>query len=383
VTRGQDAIYNKDLYDKEMYRVLEEYARGAHVRAVEEHVEEHVESHAGGGEEHVEDSEGGQSSPLFVYYAHQIVHVPIEAPPPGWTKNCTGITEKSRHTYCTMLAAVDDSLRRLVDDLKKKNMWDDTILVVTSDNGAMPNVPGSIVPSAGVNFPYRGGKGTAFEGGVKGIGFVTGGKNIIPAAARGTRNSALLHAVDWLPTLVNMAGPGIPEPQAGKKPEEVPQENIFLKKDSEPVKKSLRSSGELPSNLDGFDLWDVLVNNATDPRNYLPLNVNHGIEYPSSGHQVSPPAPSSLPSPSLPVSLLPPPFSPLLSRIYRDWNLIYQEVSGPVFAYDGWFPAPPSPIPPFSLPLPVSLLPPSLHPPPLPPPSPHHSRSLSFTEIGN
>lgn len=48
-----------------------------------------------------------------------------------------------------MLAAVDDSLRLVVSELSKKGMWDDTILVVTSDNGAMPHVEESIVGSAG------------------------------------------------------------------------------------------------------------------------------------------------------------------------------------------------------------------------------------------
>jgi len=188
-----------------------------------------------------------------------------------------------------MLAAVDDSLRKLVDRLKEKGMWENTFLVVTSDNGGMPNVEGSIVPSAGVNYPYRGGKGLAFEGGVKGIGFVNGG--VIPGEVRGTKNTQLIHAVDWFPTLVNLAVNG-----------------------SEGCAGNGRCKA-LPANLDGYDLWDVLMNNASIDRTVLPLNINHEFGYPSSGHQVA--------------------------IISGDWKLILQEISGPVFNYDGWFPAPP------------------------------------------
>ena len=36
------------------------------------------------------------------------------------------------------------------------------------------------------------------------IGFINGGDNFIPAAARGTKRPALMHAVDILPTLVGL-----------------------------------------------------------------------------------------------------------------------------------------------------------------------------------
>jgi arylsulfatase B/arylsulfatase I/J len=61
-----------------------------------------------------------------------------------------------------------------------------------------------IAASASSNWPLRGGKTTLFEGGVRAIGFLNGGANFIPAAARGTKRSALMHAVDLLPTLIGI-----------------------------------------------------------------------------------------------------------------------------------------------------------------------------------
>ena len=58
------------------------------------------------------------------------------------------------------------------------------------------------------NYPLRGGKGTLFEGGVKGASFVHGWglKNVA-----GTRNKGMLHAADWYLTLANVTGARIPE----------------------------------------------------------------------------------------------------------------------------------------------------------------------------
>lgn len=260
------------------------------------------------------DPQGGK--PLFMYYAHQVAHVPLDTPPSKWFQNCTHIKDPKRNTYCAMLAAVDDSLLQLIEKLKAKSMWDNTVLVVTSDNGAMPNIPGSFIGSAGVNFPFRGGKGTAFEGGVRGVGFVQGGDKVIPASARGTTISGpLLHAVDWFPTLLNMAtATNTSETRA----------TVITKSTSHPVELSPKKLA-LPDNLDGFDLWDVLVNNATISRTALPLNINYHIQFPASGHQIA--------------------------LIVGDWKLILQEVYGPVFNYDGWFPAPPAqPVPPPTVP---------------------------------
>ena len=183
-----------------------------------------------------------------------------------------------------MLAAVDDSLRLLVSSLQKKGIWNDTILVVTTDNGAMVDAADAFPASAGVNFPLRAGKGTVFEGGVRAIGFLQGGDNTLPSVARGqVVSEPLLHIVDWFPTLLNMTACGL----------------------------------ALPDNLDGKDLWDVLVNNVNQTvRTVLPVNINFNISFPNSGYQVA--------------------------IIQDHWKLVLQQITGPVLLYDGWYPPPPA-----------------------------------------
>ena len=49
--------------------------------------------------------------------------------------------------------------------------------------------------AGGSNHPYRGGKATNFEGGVRVPTFVSGG--LLPAAMRGKVLTGLVHVADW------------------------------------------------------------------------------------------------------------------------------------------------------------------------------------------
>ena len=56
------------------------------------------------------------------------------------------------------------------------------------------------------NFPYQHGKGTNWEGGVKGVGFVAGGARGGLLLPPGSESTALMHVTDWLPTLCEIGG---------------------------------------------------------------------------------------------------------------------------------------------------------------------------------
>ena len=68
-----------------------------------------------------------------------------------------------------MVTALDDSVKSLVEMLKRKGLYKNSVIVFTTDNGA---AAGGLDLSAGSNYPLRGAKNTMWEGGVRAVGFV-------------------------------------------------------------------------------------------------------------------------------------------------------------------------------------------------------------------
>lgn len=65
--------------------------------------------------------------------------------------------------YAAMVEAMDEAVGKVLDQLDKLDLTDDTIVVFTSDNGGLSTSEGS--PTS--NLPLRGGKGWVYEGGIR------------------------------------------------------------------------------------------------------------------------------------------------------------------------------------------------------------------------
>jgi len=92
---------------------------------------------------------------------------------------------------------LDDNIGYVMKKLEDMGELDNTILVFTTDNGA-ENIT---FPDGGTT-PFKGGKLTTWEGGMKAPMVVRWPGHIKP----GTVKNELFAALDWLPTLVNIAG---------------------------------------------------------------------------------------------------------------------------------------------------------------------------------
>ena len=100
--------------------------------------------------------------------------------------------------YGDVIAELDWSVGRILDAVKRAGLDNDTMVIFTSDNGPWL----SYGNHAGSSGPFREGKGTAFEGGVR-VPFVARWPGRIPAGAVGTLPAM---TIDLLPTLAKLAG---------------------------------------------------------------------------------------------------------------------------------------------------------------------------------
>jgi len=95
------------------------------------------------------------------------------------------------------MTAMDDSIGEVVELYKEHGLWNNTIVIFTSDNGGVNR-------GGGYNFPFRGEKGTLWDGGVKSLGFIH--SPLLPKSRIGEKSFNLMHVTDWLPTLLDLAG---------------------------------------------------------------------------------------------------------------------------------------------------------------------------------
>ena len=96
-----------------------------------------------------------------------------------------------------MVVGLDWGIKR-VADAAKEVLGDNTVIVVSSDNGGS-------VWFGGLNQPLRSGKHTSFEGGVRVPAFavdLSGGRYL---GEGGREFQNIIHISDWLPTFLSLA----------------------------------------------------------------------------------------------------------------------------------------------------------------------------------
>ena len=97
-----------------------------------------------------------------------------------------------------MIRALEAMMEGVINKMKSKGMWEDTLLIFHSDNGAQDS-------SFQSNHPLRGWKQYLWEGGVRTAAFVySPNKEIMPN--RGTVSNSLIHVSDWFDTMISITG---------------------------------------------------------------------------------------------------------------------------------------------------------------------------------
>ena len=147
---------------------------------------------------------------MFLYIAWQSVHS-VEGPDPEQLKAPqsyidafnASIPNLQRRVFAAMTTTLDEGVGNVTAALKRTGLWDDTLLIFSTDNGGASD---GYDRNMGSNWPLRGTKGTLFDGGVRGVGLVSGGA--VAASRRGLVLGGMIHVSDWYHTILSYAQGG-------------------------------------------------------------------------------------------------------------------------------------------------------------------------------
>ncbi len=150
-----------------------------------------------------------KDQPFFCYVPFHIAHAPLQAKEndlaaidPQTAATLPAASEKTsaadKRVHAAMLHSMDNNVAAIEAELERLGLTDNTILVFTSDNGAM---------EAGSSLPLRGHKHTIYDGGVRLPTVVHWPKG---GLVGGKKWDGLCGALDMFPTLMAMTGSEMP-----------------------------------------------------------------------------------------------------------------------------------------------------------------------------
>ncbi len=160
--------------------------------------------------------------PFFVYLSHYAVHTPFQAKPEKikhYKKKIKSLTFEGdpyvfgpdgrakmwqdNAIYAAMVESMDESLGRIVAELKKLGIYENTIIVFTSDHGGLSNSGLENKRAlATTNKPLRAGKGHIYEGGIKVPVFV----RWPGVVEKKEKTETVITGMDYFPTILEMCG---------------------------------------------------------------------------------------------------------------------------------------------------------------------------------
>ncbi len=134
-----------------------------------------------------------KEGPFFLYLAHVMPHIPLHA-----SEEFKGSTGYG--LYGDVITEIDWNVGRLIDFLKKEGLYENTIIVFSSDNGPHR------AENEGSAKPLRGWKTQTWEGGQRVPGIITWPRQI----PSGFVSSEPVTTMDLMPTLAAITGAPLP-----------------------------------------------------------------------------------------------------------------------------------------------------------------------------
>lgn len=147
--------------------------------------------------------------PFFIYFAINTPHYPYQGET-KWLKHFEKLPYP-RNLYAAFLASTDERIGALVKKVEDLGLRERTIFVFQSDNGHSTEERAH--GGGGSAGPYRAGKFSLFEGGIR-LPAIISWPGGLP---KNETRSQLAHACDWLPTLAELCGAKLVNPDVDGK----------------------------------------------------------------------------------------------------------------------------------------------------------------------
>ena len=139
-----------------------------------------------------------KDEPMFLYVSYPNAHLPLQVPDDILISHNTTLKKVpnlDRRKFAGLMVALDQAIANLTDAIKTSGLYDQTILIVQSDNGGLITEMGG-----GNNYPLRGEKKYIYEGGTRVHGFIH--SPLIPKTKTQQWYNNMFHISDWMPTIL-------------------------------------------------------------------------------------------------------------------------------------------------------------------------------------
>lgn len=154
------------------------------------------------GTEAVRFIEAHQDQPFFLYLPFFSVHTPIQGKPELVAKYAK--RDDVHQEYAAMVESLDQNVGRVMEALDRLGLADETVVVFTSDNGGIRDFS--------PQDPYRAGKGSYYEGGVR-VPFTVRWPGVVKP---GTKSDVPVTGLDFYPTYLDILGLEASKPLDGE-----------------------------------------------------------------------------------------------------------------------------------------------------------------------
>lgn len=145
------------------------------------------------------DNQKEDNTPFFIYF-------PLTAPHTPWLPIGDANGKSKAGRYGDFVTMVDDAVGAVVESLEKAGKLDNTLIIVTSDNGAHWKPVDKQEYAHRANYVYKGQKADIYEGGHR-VPFIAKWKGVIP---EGHQSNQIMCTTDLLSTMAGLLNKPMP-----------------------------------------------------------------------------------------------------------------------------------------------------------------------------